>query len=97
MPKVPTTPSRDKVINLQALSQDKAEPAISLLYPVHTFLIYLDHTIFRDFVLTNKSLSVLGDSRRGSCLQIEVGPAIALIYQAQGMCHAILEFEHTPL
>ncbi len=34
VPKVPTTPFRDQVVNLQALPREEADPAIALLCPV---------------------------------------------------------------
>ncbi len=36
VPKVPTTPFRDQVVNLQALPLEEADPAIALLCPVCT-------------------------------------------------------------
>ncbi len=37
VPKVPTTPFRDQVVNLQALPPKEADPALALLCPVHAF------------------------------------------------------------
>ncbi len=34
VPKVPTTPFRDQVVNLQALPPEEADPALALLCPV---------------------------------------------------------------
>ncbi|KAG1938686.1 hypothetical protein F2P79_017473 [Pimephales promelas] len=34
MPKVPTTPFRDQVVNLQALAPEEADPALALLCPL---------------------------------------------------------------
>lgn len=42
VPKVPTTPFWDQLVNLQALNHDEAHSALSLLCPVHTLHIYLD-------------------------------------------------------
>ncbi len=37
VPKVPTTPFRDQVVNLQALPPKEADPALALLCPVRAF------------------------------------------------------------
>ncbi len=58
VPKVPTTPFRDQVVNLQALPLEKADPALALLCPVRALRQYTDRTqSFRT--------SVTEDSRRG--------------------------------
>ncbi len=44
VPKVPTMPFRDQVVNLQALPREEADPAIALLCPVRALHIYVDHT-----------------------------------------------------
>ncbi|KAL0188443.1 hypothetical protein M9458_015542, partial [Cirrhinus mrigala] len=44
VPKVPTTPFRDKVVELQALPPEEADPALALLCPVHALHIYVDRT-----------------------------------------------------
>ncbi len=44
LPKAPTTPFRDQVVNLQALPSEEADPAIALLCPVRTLRIYVDRT-----------------------------------------------------
>ncbi len=44
VPKVPTTPFRDQVVNLQALPSEEADPALALLCPVRALLIYVDRT-----------------------------------------------------
>ncbi len=44
VPKVPTTPLRDQVMNLQALPSEAADPALALLCPVRALRIYVDHT-----------------------------------------------------
>ncbi len=40
MPKVPNTPFRDQVVNLQALPSEEADPALALLCPVRALCIY---------------------------------------------------------
>ncbi len=44
VPKVPTTPFCDQVVNLQALSSEEADPALALLCPVRALGIYVDRT-----------------------------------------------------
>ncbi len=44
VPKVPTTPFRDQVVNLQALPSEEADPALALLCPVRALRIYVTHT-----------------------------------------------------
>ncbi|KAL0160989.1 hypothetical protein M9458_044714, partial [Cirrhinus mrigala] len=44
VPKVPTTPFRDQVVNLQALPLEEADPASALLCPVRALRIYVDRT-----------------------------------------------------
>ncbi len=44
VPKVPTTPFHDQVVNLQALASEEADPAMALLCPVRALRIYVDRT-----------------------------------------------------
>ncbi|KAI2662170.1 Altered inheritance of mitochondria protein 21 [Labeo rohita] len=44
VPKVPTTPFRDQVVNLQALPLEEADPASAMLCPVRALRIYVDRT-----------------------------------------------------
>ena len=44
VPKVPTTPFRDQVVNLQALPVGEEDPTPSVLCPVRVLRLYLDHT-----------------------------------------------------
>ncbi len=44
VPKVPTTPFRDQVVNLQALPSEEADPALALLCPVRALRIYVTRT-----------------------------------------------------
>ncbi len=44
VPKVPTTPFREQVVNLQALPSEEADPALALLCPVRVLCIYVDRT-----------------------------------------------------
>ncbi len=61
VPKVPTTPFRDQVVNLQALPREEADPAIALLCPIRALRIYVDRT--QSFRTSDQSASE--DSRRG--------------------------------
>ncbi len=45
VPKVPTTPFCDQVVNLQALPSEEADPALALLCPVTALRIYVDRTL----------------------------------------------------
>ncbi len=44
VPKFPTTPLRDQVVNLQALPSEEADPALALLCPVRALCIYVVRT-----------------------------------------------------
>ncbi len=44
VPKVPTKPFRDQVVNLQALPSEEADPALALLCPVRALRIYVNRT-----------------------------------------------------
>ncbi len=44
VPKVPTTPFCDQVVNLQALPSEEADPALALLCPVRALRIYVTRT-----------------------------------------------------
>ncbi len=44
VPKLPTTPFRDQVVNLQALPSEEADPALALLCPVRALRIYVTRT-----------------------------------------------------
>ncbi len=76
VPKVPTTPFRDQVVNLQALPSEEADPALALLCPVRALRICVDRTWS---VRSSEQLFVChggkqkGKGREG-CLQTEVGP-----------------------
>ncbi len=63
VPKVPTTPFRDQVVNLQALPSEEADPALALLCPVRALLIYMDRT--QSLEALSSSLSVTEVSRKG--------------------------------
>ncbi len=64
VPKVPTTPFRDQVVNLQALPSEEADPALALLCPVRALRIYVTHTR-RASEAPSSSLSATEGSRKG--------------------------------
>ncbi len=87
VPKVPTTPFRDQVVNLQALPSEEADPALALLCPVRALCIYVDHTwSFR----SSEQLFVCHESQqKGKAVSKQrlahwIVEAVALAYQSQG-------------
>ncbi len=86
VPKVPTTPFRDQVVNLQALPREEADPAIALLCPVRALRIYVDRT--QSFRTSDPALCLLRRTAEGKgCLQQRLAhwivEAIVLAYQAR--------------
>ncbi|KAI2666758.1 Transposon Ty3-G Gag-Pol polyprotein [Labeo rohita] len=63
VPKVPTTPFRDQVVNLQALPLEEADPASALLCPVRARRIYVDCT--RHFRRTEQLFVCFGGQQKG--------------------------------
>ncbi|KAL0146524.1 hypothetical protein M9458_058155, partial [Cirrhinus mrigala] len=79
VPKVPTTPFRDQVVNLQAPPSEEADPALALLCPVRVLRVYVDHT--QSFRCSEQLFVCFGGQQKGECcLQAEVGPL-------GGRCH----------
>ncbi len=87
MPKIPTTPFRDQVVNLQALSSEEADPALALLCPVRALRIYVDRT---RSVRSSEQLFVChGGQQKGKAVSKQrlahwIVEAVALAYQSQG-------------
>ncbi len=87
VPKVPTTPFRDQVVNLQALPSKEADPALALLCPVRALRIYVDRT---RSVRSSKQLFVChGGQQKGKAVSKQrlahwIVEAVALAYQSQG-------------
>ncbi len=87
MPKVPTTPFRDQVVNLQALPSEEADPALALLCPVRALRIYVDRT---RSVRSSEQLFVChGGQKKGKAVSKQrlahwIVEAVALAYQSQG-------------
>ncbi len=87
MPKVPTTPFRDQVVNLQALPSEEADPALLLLCPVRALRIYVDRT--RSFRSSEQLFVCYGAQQKGKAVSRQrlahwKVDAITLAYQSQG-------------
>ncbi|KAI2647969.1 Tyrosine recombinase slr0733 [Labeo rohita] len=87
VPKVPTAPFRDQVVNLQALPLEKADPASALLCLVRALRIYVDRT--RHFRRTEQLFVCFGGQQKGNAVSKQrlahwVVDAISLSYQNQG-------------
>lgn len=44
VPKVPTSPFMDQVVNMQALLLEESDPALALLFLICILLLYIDRT-----------------------------------------------------
>ncbi len=87
VPKVPTTPFRDQVVNLQALPSEEADPALALLCPVRALRIYVERT--RSFRSSEQLFVCFGGQQKGKAVSKQrlahwIVDAIALAYQSQG-------------
>ncbi len=87
VPKVPTMPFRDQVVNLQALPSEEADPALALLCPVRALRIYMDHT--QSFRSSDQPFVCHGGQQKGKAVSKQnlahwTVDAIALAYQYQG-------------
>ncbi len=87
VPKVPTTPFHDQVVNLQALPSEEADPALALLCPVRALRIYVTRT---RSVRSSEHLFVChGGQQKGKAVSKQrlahwIVEAVALAYQSQG-------------
>ncbi len=87
VPKVPTTPFHDPVVNLQALPSEEADPALALLCPVRALRIYVTRT---RSVRSSEQLFVChGGQQKGKAVSKQrlahwIVEAVALAYQSQG-------------
>ncbi len=87
VPKVPTMPFRNQVVNLQALPSEEADPALALLCPVRALRIYVDRTWS---VRSSEQLFVChGGQQKGKAVSKQrlahwIVEAVALVYQSQG-------------
>ncbi len=87
VPKVPTTPFRDQVVNLQALPLEEADPALALLCPIRALRIYVDRT--RSFRSSEQLFVCHGGQQKGKAVSKQrlahwIVEAVALAYQSQG-------------
>ncbi len=87
VPKVPTTPFRDQVVNLQVLPSEEADPALALLCPIRALRIYVDRN--RSFRSSEQLLVCYGGQQKGKAVSKQrlahwIVDAIALAYQSQG-------------
>ncbi len=87
VPKVPTTPFCDQVVNLQALPSEEADPALALLCPVRALRIYVDRTL--SFRSSEQLFVCHGGQQKGKAVSKQrlahwIVDAIALAYQSQG-------------
>ncbi len=86
VPKVPTMPFRDQVVNLQALPREEADPAIALLCPVRALRIYVDRT--QSFRTSDQRFVCFGGQQKGRAVSKQrlahwIVEAIVLAYQAR--------------
>ncbi len=87
VPKVPTTPFCDQVVNLQSLPSEEADPALALLCPVRALRIYVTRT---RSVRSSEQLFVChGGQQKGKAVSKQrlahwIVEAVALAYQSQG-------------
>ena len=87
VPKVPTTPFRDQVVNLQALPPEEADPALALLCPVRALRAYVGRT--QCFRTSDQLFVCYGGKLKGKALSKQrlshwIVDAIALAYQLLG-------------
>ncbi len=87
VPKVPTTPFRDQVVNLQALPSEEADPALAFLCSVRALRIYVDRT--RSVRSSEQLFICHGGQQKGKTvskqkLALWIVEAVALAYQSQG-------------
>ncbi|KAI2645254.1 Gag-Pro-Pol polyprotein [Labeo rohita] len=66
VPKVPTTPFRDQVVNLQAFPSEGGNPALSLLCPVRALRVYLERT--QSFRQSEQVFVCFGGQRKGKAV-----------------------------
>ncbi len=88
VPKVPTTPFRDQVVNLQALPPEEADPALALRCPVRALRQYTDRT--QSFRTSEQLFVCYGGQQKGKAVSKQrmahwIVDAITLAYEAQGV------------
>ncbi len=85
VPKVPTTPFHDQVVNLQALPSEEPDPALALLCPVRALHIYVDRTW--SFRSSEQLFVCHGGQQKGKAVSKQrlahwIVDAVALAYQS---------------
>ncbi|KAI2646378.1 ORF V: Enzymatic polyprotein [Labeo rohita] len=88
VPKVPTTPFRDQVVTLQAISSQEDDPNLTLLCPVHALCIYLERT--QPFRRSEQLFVCYGEQQKGKAVSNQrishwLVDAIRMAYQARGL------------
>ena len=87
VPKVPTTPFADQVVNLQALPQEEADPALAFLCPVRALRVYIDRT--QSFRTSDQLFVCYGGQQKGKAVSKQrlahwLVDAITRAYESQG-------------
>ncbi len=85
IPKVPNTPFRNQVVNLQALPSEEADPALALLCPLSALRIYVDRT--RSFRSSEQLFVCHGGQQKGKAVSEQrlahwIVEAVTLAYQS---------------
>ncbi|KAL0163564.1 hypothetical protein M9458_039317, partial [Cirrhinus mrigala] len=88
VPKVPTTPFRDQVVTLQAISSQEDDPNLTLLCPVRALRIYLERT--QPFRRSEQLFVCYGGQQKGKAVSKQrishwLVDAIHTAYQARGL------------
>ncbi len=86
VPKVPITPSRDQVLNLQVLPLEEADPALALICPVRALRQYVDRT--QSFRTSEQLFVCYGGQQKGKSVSKQrmacwIVDAITLANEAQ--------------
>ncbi|XDV14326.1 hypothetical protein PO909_014597 [Leuciscus waleckii] len=87
VPKVPTTPFADQVVNLHALPQEEADPALAFLCPVRALRVYIDRT--QSFRTSDQLFVCYGGQQKGKAVSKQrlahwLVDAITRAYESQG-------------
>ncbi len=82
VPKFPTTPFRDQVVNLQALPLEEADPTLALICPVHALQQYVDRT--QRFGASKQLFVCYGGQQEGKAVfKQRMAHCITLPFEAQ--------------
>ncbi len=99
VPKVPTTPFRDQMVNLQVLPSEEADPALALLCPVRALRIYVDLT--RSVRSSEQLFVCQGGQQKGKAVSKQrlahwIVEAVALAYTSRKASRAPWGWGLTP-